>query len=218
MSIINKRRKEQCGWKSETLGDLAIKWFCFIVSPILGLLYSLKNLKTKSSFYIIYLVGILFGLSITVEPILGSALATEYSDSMYHRATFEAVHDSDSSILLMQLAAYFTGEGEKDIFAFLIKFLVSRITDNYHVFFFIIAVIYAFFSIKCLKIFVKESRFDNSMICLMLVYLFLSAQIIEVNGVRFFTAGWVVTYGLINYFLLNKNKYLITAYFVSGLC
>jgi len=196
-------------WKRENSNDLLAKWGLFLLSPVLGLFYSFLNLKTKSSFWVIYLVGLVFGLSLTVEAAWGNADVLWYADSMRHRADFEAWVGYDINYYLFQLATYFTGQGEKDIYAFTLEFLVSRFTNNYHVFFLVVAAIYGFFSIKSLKLFVAERKFDNSILCLIVVYIFLSAQILEINGVRFFTGGWIAVYSLLQIFINKKKRYFL---------
>lgn len=199
-------RKKEMVWRREQTSDMVAKWGLFMVSPVLGLFYSFKNLKTKSSFWVIYLVGLLFGLCLTVEAAWGNADVTWYSDSMKHRAEFEVMSGYTLENYLKHVALYFTGYGEKDLYALTLKFVVSRFTTNYHIFFMVVAAIYGFFSLMSLKSFVAEKKFDNSIMCLILVYIFLSAQIMEINGIRFFTAGWVAVFSLMQVFIHKKKR------------
>ena len=196
-------------WKHENYKDQFLKWGLFLVSPILGLFYSFMNLKTRSSFVVIYAVGLLFGLCLTVEAAFGNADVTWYADSMRHRAEFEAMANQGFGEYQRDLVTYFTGKGEKDIYAMTMYFLVSRFTSNYHIFFLCIAAIYGFFSIQSLRLLVSEKKFDNSLLCLILVYVFLSAQILEINGVRFYTGAWVAIFSLLQIFINKKRSYFL---------
>lgn len=64
------------------------------------------------------------------------------------------------------------------------------------------------FLLKSLRFFVLDEHFDRSLCCYILLYLFLSNQILNLNMFRYYTAMWITVYALLNVFVLHKTKYL----------
>lgn len=189
--------------------DLA-KFIVFLLNPIIGLLYSLKRINTRGSMVVIFSFFLLFGLSFTVDSVLFSDDATrQYLDGMSHRATFELYAGMTWSDFISSLKGAFIGEGERDFYAPTIKFLVSRVSDNYHLFFLVISLVFSFFCLKSFEYLVKDPAYDNSWIAYALAYMFLLIQIFQINGVRFYTAAWIAIYSLFKIYVDYDRKYLI---------
>jgi len=50
-------------WIKEKKYDREVKWILFLISPFIGFIASLKDIKTRSSYMIFFLFFVLFGLS-----------------------------------------------------------------------------------------------------------------------------------------------------------
>ena len=122
-------------WEKEQNNDLALKFILFGISPFLGFVYSLWRLNTKSSYIILLLTGIFFGLAFSVNT-------DDVIDGARHRFYFELDYYISWSDFYDKLANYLSFDSNnKDIYRDIISFFTSRFTYNYHWFFFIVAII-----------------------------------------------------------------------------
>lgn len=193
-------------WLKERNDDKALKLILFLISPFLSFLYSLRRIKTRSSYVVFFLFAVFFGMSFSVGNI-----RTEGSiDGVSYRAHFEEFKFKSSNYYYEGLNEFFTfDEGSKDYYFDTVAFYVSRITDNYHVMFMVFAIIFAFFSLKTFKFFTNEDKFDTSISSFILAYLFMANQIFNINGMRFWTAAWVAVYALFHIFGKKNKRYLL---------
>lgn len=194
-------------WQKENNEDRVIKVILFLVSPILALLFSLRTLKTKSSFIIIFLFSVLFGLAFTVGKGKDS---NDSIDGSSYREKFEHYKFVSDSKFYKGLIEYFTFEkGKQDYYFDTVAFYISRFTSNYHIMFMVFAIVFAFFALKSLKFFTAEKNYSTSLACFILLYLFMINQIFNINGVRFWTAAWVGVYGIFQIFRNGKYQYFL---------
>lgn len=204
-------------WLKENKQDIGLKTILFLISPFFAFLYSLRRIKTKSSYLIFFLFAVFFGLSFTVSNIRDEI---NTNDGVSYRANFEM-----SKYILYQ--DYFDGLKDflsfngntKDYYFDTIAFYVSKITTNYHVMFMFFAIVFAYFSLKSFKFFTKEDEFDASLSSYVLAYLFMSNQIFNINGMRMWTAAWVGVYALLQIFGNKDKRYfllLLTTPFFHG--
>ena len=206
--MLNRNRLDCFYWKSEDSYNLGLKILLFLLSPILGLLYSLGSLNTKSTYVIIFLFCLTFGMAFTVTN-----FRTEGSiDGITYRAEFEEYGKESASTFLNDFEKYIAfDDGDQDFYFKTLTFAVSRFSSNYHVFFLFVALIFAFFQLRTLRFFTSNCNFSNSLFCLILFFLFTWNQIFNINGLRFWTAAWIAVYSCFQ-LLLNKNRsYLFLA-------
>ena len=197
-------------WPVEYKNDVARKVILFLINPILGALYSLKRMNTKSSYIIFFCYMALFGLSMTMESSFYQNDATNaFLDSMHHRADFEIITRMSWAEFTNSIFVSWEDYERKDYYDYILKFLVGRVTDNYHVFFMTVAMIFAFFALKSFRYFTNEDNFSNTYPVYLLAYIFMLMQIIQINGVRFYTAAWIAVFALFKVFLDNKKKYIL---------
>lgn len=188
-------------WDKEQTNDLALKFILFGISPFFAFLYSFWRLNTKSSFLVLLLTGMFFGMAFTVGH-------DDLIDGARHRLYFEIDYFKSWRDYKEIILEYFTfNSSVKDIYRDTISFFVSRFTSNYHWYFFIIATIYGYFSLKSLRYFTSLKNFKFSVLMLILTFLFLKQDIFNINGVRFWTAGWVAIYCVFQFFVSNNKKY-----------
>lgn len=178
----------------------------FWISPVLGFISAMKNLMLRRSRLTLFLFCLCFGLcfSVGLERVEGSA------DGISMRIEFEQYKGMSTTQYENCLSEYFEFDtGLQDIYIVTISYLVGRLSDNYHFFFFALAFVFAFFQLRCLKYFVKEKNFTNSMVCIILACLFLWNNIYNINGARFWTASWMALLCLFKVFYDKKLWYIL---------
>lgn len=196
-------------WKKESKVNRINKIFLFILSPFFSLLYSLKSINTKSSFVVVFLFSICFGMAFTVSNIRDF---NNKNDAVSYRADFEMYCLTDGTEFQRGFNDFISFKGEnKDYYFDTVAFYVSRITNNYHVMFFVFSIVFAFFQLKSLKYLVLNNNFRISLFCILLVYLFAWNQIVNINGMRFWTAAWIGVYCIFKIFYENKSKNFLLA-------
>lgn len=197
-------------WKKENNSDIAAKFVLFLISPFVSLLYSLRNLNKKSSFWVVFGFCVCFGLAFNVglERFEGSG------DGITYRVQFEQYRTVSTSEYLGDLKSYLEfDEGAKDFYADTVSFLVSRVTGNYHFLFMVYAIVFAFFQLKALRFFVSANAQNKpfSLYVLCLLALFTFNQIFNINGVRFWTAAWIAVYSVLQIFYNGNKRFLLLA-------
>lgn len=178
----------------------------FWLSPVLGVVEAFRNLKEKQARLVLFGFCLCFGIcfSVGTERIEGSA------DGISMRQEFEESKNLTTQQYFTYLSDYFEFDtGAQDIYIMTVSYLVGKVTDNYHYFFLVLALVFAFFQIKCLKYFVKEENYTNSLICIILVCLFLWNNIYNINGARFWTAAWIGLFCVFKTFHDNKPIYIL---------
>lgn len=180
----------------------------FWISPVLGIIEAFKHLKSREARQVLFLFCLCFGFCFSV----GTQREEGSSDGISMRVEFEENKDLTASQFCTYLSDYFEFDtGAQDIYIVTMSFLVGRVTENYHFFFLALAFVFAFFQLKCLRYFVKEVNFNNSLICIILSCLFLWNNIYNINGARFWTASWIGLFCVFKVFHDNKPQYLLLA-------
>ncbi|MDR1005506.1 MAG: EpsG family protein [Bacteroidales bacterium] len=181
--------------------DMAIKLAMFIVCPVLSFFYSLRNAWSKSSYAIFFLFALLFGIAFTIPQDV-------YFDSVSYVKQFEdIVRNNDISHIIDN---YGKEDSVKDIYTYVVCYIVSLFSSNYHVLFFVYAAVFAFFMLKSLKFLTDQKVFSNNLLCFLLMVMFIMQNsIFNINGVRWCTAGWIACYALLEIILNNNKRYII---------
>ena len=178
----------------------------FWISPVLGLIEAFKDLKSKRARRVLFGFCLCFGIcfSVGVDRVEGSA------DGISMREEFEESKNMTTAQYVTYLKDYFEFDtGAQDIYIVTVSYFVGRFTDNYHYFFLVLAFVFAFFQLKCLRYFVKEDNYNNSLICIILACLFLWNNIYNINGARFWTAAWIGLYCAFKAFYDKKPLYIL---------
>src|SRR5690554_2635355 len=122
-------------WQKENRYDKAVKVVLFLISPFFSLLYSLRTLKTKSSYVVFFLFAVFFGLAFTTQP-------HHTMDSVRYIEKFNGYIFYSLNDFLYEFQNFLTfSEGDKDFYFNTVAFIVSRFTDNYHVLFAVFAAV-----------------------------------------------------------------------------
>ena len=190
------------GFLIENKDDVKIKFLLFLLSPLLGFVYSLKRINTKSSFIIFFLFSLCFGMCFSPKnyPI--------YIDGQHYQDLFLSYRNIEIETFESNFDRYISFNSKlKDYYADTLAFFVSRISDNYHVFFFVASIIFSLFLLKTFRYLTREQEFNNSYTCFLLCYLFVNISIFNINGLRFWTGYWIAMFLLFKIFRDNNYKY-----------
>ena len=182
--------------------DLLYRLLFFIIWPFGAFLYSILQIRSKSSLLIVYLWFIVFGI--------GFSAKNPVADSFRYVEDFKSMTSFSRDDYAENVAEYFTFESNiKDLYTYTVNVVVSQFTDNYHYIFLIFAIVFGSFYVKSLGYFTKLPKINNKCIfyCLLFVFCF-SNPIFNINGVRFWTASWIGTWFLFKIFVDNNYKYL----------
>ena len=198
-------------WQKESNTNTYIKALAFFLNPTISLFLALFSLKTKSSCVLLFAFFVTFGFSYTVSDV-----RTEENnlDGISYRNDFEEYANISSETFYDSLADYVTLQGGLDFYKDVVCYFVSRFTANYHVMFFVVSLVFSFFCLKSLKYFVTDKNFSNSIFCFILLYLFVSNQIFNINNFRFYTAAWIANFSLLKW-LIDGNKKLLLLLFIT---
>lgn len=198
-------------WQSELSSDIFAKSILFLISPLLGFMMAIRRINTKSSFIVLFLFAVFFGLNF--ETTVGRD-ETNNSDASVYRWRFEILKDMSQGDVSDVFSAFmsFDDAQNRDVYVPLVAFLATRISNNYHVFFAILAMVFAFFSLRTLRFFTSELEGRINLYVLILLYLFaITNSIFNINGCRFWTAAWVAVYSLFQIYRNGNKRYYFLA-------
>ena len=180
-----------------------LKYFFLLIWPFGAFLSALTDIRSKSSRVVIFIFWLLFGLSFIPK--------NQEADSYGYYQEFIQNNDITFSDLKNSYEEYFSFDGEqKEIYTITMVFIVTRLTDNYHILFFAYALIFAFFYMRSFGFLLNDENFKQSFVCLLIAFLFtFSNPIFNINGVRFWTASWISVYGLFKIIVDRDYRYLL---------
>lgn len=196
------------GLSKENPIDILFKGLFFFLSPFISCIYSILNMKTKSSLLVFFVFCLFFGMGYTTESGKDDEVR---NDGAVYRMYFEDYISNYSETdfkeelkdILLQKSY------KKDIYFLTVAYYVSQKTNNYHVLFFVFALIFGFFMVMSLKILIEEENFRISVPCIFLTALFLINGIQNINGMRFWTAAWIATYSLLQLQIYGRKIFYV---------
>lgn len=197
-------------WQKEDKTDVAIKIVLFLLNPIICCLYSLHRLKTKSSYLVLYLFALLFGMAFSVTS--GRDFNNTLDGTVY-RDKFDQYFQFSELAFNAKLQEYLQfDEGNKDFGFDLLAYFITRFTGNYHFLFLMAAAIFAYYALKSLSFLTREKRFNYSFSAWILVFLFMQNDIFNINGMRFWVAVWIAVYCVFQIFVNKNKRYVFLAF------
>lgn len=205
------------GYKYSSLEEDKIKLILSFLYPFGAYLYAFKNIGSKTSLIVLYIFYLFYGW--TFIPRNVAADSYRYAEDFYSaqtqysrdgiRGIIEAWRNEDEIV---------DSETEKDLFVPITNYCLSRTTDNVHFLFLFYAALFGGFMVLSLRYVVTLPTFRNDLASLVLVFMFLfSNPIFNINGIRFWLAGWVATYSVFKIFAEKKHIYLLllfSTYFI----
>ena len=175
---------------------LAILW------PFAGLITSLKHWRQPWAMNMFWVVCMYLGAIQIYHP-EGTVLGDGADSGRYVLQLMDMYNNVHS---FSDVSKYFYEGGTIDIFCSTLTFFVSRFTDNGHVFFFFVALIFGFFySRNVWYILGKLPDRLPKWTWVLIMYFFLVCPIWLINGVRMWTATHIFAYGALP-FLLDGDK------------
>lgn len=188
--------------QGSAVGALLITFFF----PFFGLLLSLYYWR-KSWAKNVFWMACMFMGTIQIYCPEGTLLGAGADAGRY---VLELIDMHNNVHSFREVSRYFYDGEIIDVFAPTLQFLVSRFTDNGHVFFFFVALIFGFFYSRNIWYVLEKlpDRLPRGLWVLILFFL-LVCPIWLVNGVRMWTAAHIFTYGAMPYLLEGKKKSLI---------
>lgn len=174
--------------------------------PFAGLFSALKNWRKPWAMNVFWVVCAFMGAIQIYHP--AGTILGDGRDAGRYVLELQEMHRSVNS--LAEVSRHFYDGDTNDVFRSILQYLVSRFTENGHVFFFVLAIIYGFFYSR--NIWYILNRINDQRIkwlWVMVAAFFLVCPIWNINGVRMWTALHVFVYGAMPYLLEGKKKGLI---------
>lgn len=174
--------------------------------PFFGLLLSLYYWRKTWAKNAFWLACIYMGAIQIFNP-EGAVLGSGSDSGRYVLGLIDMYNNVHS---FHDVSRYFYDGKTIDVFCDTLQFLVSRFTDNGHVFFFFVALIFGFFYSR--NIWYVLERLPEKLprgFWVLILFFLLVCPIWLVNGVRMWTAAHIFAYGAMPYLLEGKKKNLI---------
>ena len=193
----------------ESSKEKGLKAFLTLLFPMGAFIYSWKSLNTRSSYWVILIFCLLYGLSFRAY--------VDAADSARYVEEFRIFIANPSYNFSSIFSEFFSPDSEiKDIFVYALYYLTYLLAgDNYHVFFFLVSIVFSTFFLLSLKFITDDTYFKNNFFCFFLVCIcVLSNPIFNINGVRFWTATWIAVWASFNVIINNKRIYILALFFL----
>lgn len=188
--------------QGSAVGALLITFFF----PFLGLLLSLYYWRKSWAKNVFWMACVFMG-AIQIYCPEGKLLGAGADAGRY---VLELIDMHNNVHSFREVSHYFYDGKTIDVFAPTLQFLVSRFTDNGHVFFFFVALIFGFFYSRNIWYVLEKlpDRLPRGFWVLILFFL-LVCPIWLINGVRMWTAAHIFAYGAMPYLVEGKKNKLI---------
>lgn len=180
-----------------------------LLFPFAGLIMSLANWRKSWAKNIFWLACIYMGAVQIFQP-EGTMLGSGRDAGRY---VMDLIDMHDNVQTYSEVASTFFDGRTNDIFQPTLTFLVSRFTDNGHVLFFFLAIIFGFFYSRNVWYVLEKlpDRIPNGM-WLLIASLFLVCPIWAINGFRMWTALHIFIYGALPFALEGKKDKLVWSF------
>lgn len=185
-------------------GYPTLAWLIFLIWPLGAIFYAFNKYKHSWGKNIVWAFVAFYGYIFQIPP-ESNIDAGAYKDAL------ESLYGSNISFMEV-LQAPFTGQfiGERpsvDFFQPVLTFLVSRFTDNYHVMFLLVGVVFGFFFSRNLWMLFEKCegslRLGLGVLILLLIFI-IPPWLLQ--SIRFYTAANIFIYGVFRYYLKNDKR------------
>ncbi len=183
-------------------GETILSILAFLIFPFFSMLYSLLKVKNERNLWVLFFFYLTFGLCFTINPDLGF-------DSERYVEQFRRL-DSDN-LRDIYIANIMVDGNVGDVYFPVVAWVTKTVAGtNYHVMFALFALVIAIFTVKTIEIFYKHVHNGQWwMYSLMVFLLIMNNSVFNINGMRFWTAAWMLAYGILSYFVEHRKKGLI---------
>ena len=185
--------------------ELVVKLIIFVLFPILPVIWSLTDMRRRSSYIILFLYGSLIGFCLTLNESTG-----------FDSLRYVDVYNNIGQTFSFDFASWITMQSSvHDFYLHTLSYLVSLFTSNYHYLFLCAAIIFSLLCLSSLKNITTQEEYKKNIASFCVVVLFLmSNSIINVNGFRFWTAAWYVVWCTFNLILKDRKVFWLFILFV----
>lgn len=174
--------------------------------PFAGLITSLKHWRQPWAMNVFWVVCAFMGAIQIYHPV-GTILGDGSDSGRYVLELQEMYRSVDS---FAEVSSHFYDGDTNDVFCPSLQYIISRFSENGHVFFFVLAIIYGFFYSRNIWYILKRIKNQHiKWLWVMVAAFFLVCPFWNINGVRMWTALHVFVYGAMPFLLEGKKKRLI---------
>lgn len=184
--------------------EKGIKLVLSIIYPLGAFMFSWKNLKSRSTYWVFFLFFIVYGLCFNAT--------FEAADSYRYVEDLRAFSMNAKGNFQSVTREFFSKDSEiKDIFVYALYYLTDILAgSNPRVFFALVAIVFGFFFLRSFKFISDDEAFKNTPFFVLLALIFtLSNPIFNINGVRFWTAAWIAVYTTFQILINKKRQYIL---------
>ena len=179
-------------------------YLLFFIWPFLSLWFAFKNYTSAWAKNLVWFFTAFYGYTFVILE--GSTTdATRYVYS-FQKAAQEGMFRN-------LINSLYTKE-ELDIFQPIIEYLISRFTDNYHIYFLVIGLIFGYFLSR--NIWFLLERAGHKLFKVSLIIIIVYSFIIpfwQIGGYRWAMAMHIFLFGVFHFFVLKRKRGLIIAIF-----
>ena len=183
----------------------------FLVWPFFSLVYALRNYQAVWAKNIAWLFVIFFGITMTVSDV-----GETTKDANRYRANFIEMAGKQMGFSEVTSKLYNEEDQKLDVIEPVTVFLLSRITDNYHILFAVFGLIFGFFYSRNIWYLIERC---NGQIAPFNILMLASFSFVvgfwEINGFRFWCATHIFLYGALPFLFEGKRKYLLFSVLAS---
>lgn len=174
----------------------------FFISPFTAFLLAVFSQAKKNSSYVIYF---LFGLIFAWH--MAPTGSSRYDDLEGIIGDFISINKSSSDIYEDLIAVItFNPDAPKEWYGHAMIWVTKNFSKNYHFYFLFCAVPWLFFELSSLHRITSDKKFTQSLICIVILILFVAPRdIISLQNPRFTTGTWAAIFGTLGFFLSNKK-------------
>lgn len=175
--------------------------FLYLIWPLLLLIESIRNYRETWAKNGIWLFVIFFGFTFVPR---------EGMDSMGYAQRLMDFHSSDISMSEIFRMVYVPGSRYLDIIQLLLTYLVSTFTSDPRILFAVFGTIFGFFYSRNIWMLISETEGKLGRIEVLLLILFsLIIPVWFINGMRFWSAAHIFTFGALQVLLYQKRQGLL---------
>lgn len=179
----------------------AVNYSSILLLPLASLYISLRNFRRPEARNLFWLFCTFYGITHIVFNARGY-----YIDSVAYALDFMRICRIHS---LSDLSTYIAESNKIDLYVTTISFIVSRLTDNYHILFLIFACIFGYFYSRNIWFILERIEVKTTTaLCIYIAFFLLLIPIWQING-RMWTAAHIFFYGVIQYLLYHKKGALV---------
>lgn len=189
---------------TKSQGHPVLAWLIFLIWPIGAVLYAFKQYKYKWGKNIIWAFVTFYGYIFTIPP-NSSIDANRYRDYL---ELLNHTHASLGRVVenLYNPSTSF-GRVNYDIFQPLLTWVVAQFTDDYHVLFLFVGLVFGYFFSRCLWIVLERLKGDLRIgVGIVVLLLFFIIAPWRINWVRYYTAALIFIYGILLYYWKGRKR------------